>query len=108
MTASQNRQRREQGISKVLHDIMDGVGQVYFNPPNRLQYPCILYEIAKRTGKHADDIRYTNRIQYTITVITTDPDSDIPDKVLAALPYTTHENRFVSERLYHDVFTHFE
>lgn len=109
--ATTTRDPKDSNVSAVLHNIMDGLGygdNVYFNPPNKLKYPCIVYEIAKRTGKYADDIRYNHRKQYTITVITTDPESDIPDKVLNAFEYISHDNRFISDRLCHDVFTHYE
>ena len=104
MTESRQREKTDE-MSRVLHNIMDGIGHVYFSPPNKLEYPCILYQIARRTSKHADDVRYIDRIQFTVTAITRDPNSDIPYKIMDSFDYVSHDNNFISERLYHDVFT---
>lgn len=100
--------RREEGIDRTLREIMDGVGPVYFSPPARLTYPCVLYEIASRTSTKADDTHYLKRTQYTITFITPDPDSDIPDKIIDAFNYISLDRVFVSDRLYHFVYNHYE
>ena len=95
-------------VGRILQNAIGDEGPVYFNPPNKLEYPCIVYELAKRTSEDADDIRYIKRLQFTITVITRDPYSDIPGKVWDSFDYISHDTRFVSERLYHDVYTHIE
>lgn len=99
-------QEKVEDIGRTLQNV-GGLGcHVYFNPPNKLEYPCILYELAKRTSKNADDIHYIKRLQFTITAITRDPYSDIPDKIYDAFSHISHDNRFVADRLYHDVFTY--
>lgn len=107
MTEPTENSKRVERMSQPLHAIMDGIGNVYFNPPNKLQYPCIVYELARRTSKHADDIRYLSHDQYTVTVITTEPDSAIPEMVENAFKYIDHDKRFVNDRLYHDIYTVF-
>lgn len=99
---------KTQRLQNFLQNVIGDEGPVYFNPPNRLQYPCILFEIAKHIVIPADDMKYLKQIQYTITVITRDPNSELPMKVFDSLEYISHDKRFVSDRLYHDIFTHYE
>lgn len=99
---------RINGIDRILRSIIGEEGPVYFSPPSKMEFPCIVYEVAKRIDTNADDIKYFNKTQYTITVITVNPDSDLPNKVLQNMNYISHDKRFVSDRLYHDVFTYYE
>lgn len=100
--------KRVEGIDKTLREIMNGIGPVYFSPPSKLRYPCVLYEIANRTSTEADDLHYLKFTRYTITYITEDPDTDIPDKILDSFEYISLDRVFVSDRLYHFVFNHYE
>ena len=79
---------------------------VYFQPPEdfRMKYPCIVYDLAKIDPKHASNrVHHRNR-RWTLTLI--DPDSEsIYLDVLADLPMCEHDRRYISDHLYHDVFT---
>ena len=81
---------------------------VYFQPPStvKMTYPCIVYERSKIEGEHADNLVYQTKVQYTVTAIYTDPDSTLPFD-LAKIPTAKHSGHFVSDNLYHDVFTIF-
>lgn len=81
------------------------IGRTYFQPPENISmiYPAIVYERNTARAQYADNLPYANTKRYTVTVITEDPDSDIPDKV-AALPLSSHNRFFVSGKLNHDVF----
>lgn len=100
--------KRVEGIDKTLRELMDGIGPVYYSPPSKLRYPCMLYELADRTSTNADDTRYLKHNQYTITFITEDPDMDITEKILDAFDYISLDKVFVSDRLYHFVYNHYE
>lgn len=78
---------------------------VYFTPPNdtQIQYPCIIYQRYIATSEFADNIPYTRNQRYQVTVIDSDPDSLIPDKV-AELPMCTKNRFFVAGNLNHDVY----
>lgn len=88
--------------------LLTKVSHVYFQPPEsiKLQFPCIVYTLARRISISADNIKYINRKRYEITVIDKNPDSIIPDEI-NALPFCSHDRRFVVDNLYHDVFTLF-
>lgn len=79
---------------------------VYFQPPDnlRMQYPCIRYERSGIAARHADGIPYTLTPKYTLTCITTDPDSELPMR-LASLSGCSYDRRYVADNLYHDVLT---
>ena len=65
-------------LHKELVNIL-GSKYVYFQPPETLQmkYPCIVYERYDISNTHADDLVYIQPRQYRVTVIDTNPDSDI-------------------------------
>lgn len=89
----------------ILKEIL-GSSNVYFQPPNNLQmkYPCIRYKQTDYYSKLADNVRYFTKKQYVLMVITKDPDSPIPDKLLK-LPYTRFDRSYVADNLYHTVIT---
>lgn len=91
-------------LHAILRDIL-GSKNVYFQPPSSIsmKYPCIVYERSRIEAEHADNKVYKNDIQYTVTAVYLDPDSDLPLK-LSRLPKTRHSSHFVSDNLYHDVF----
>lgn len=95
-----------------LHDVLCedlGSGNCYFSPPSNIQmrYPCIIYEYGGIVTKHADDGRYINHRRYTITVIDECPDSRIPGRLFMdkRLKYLSEDRVFVSDGLYHFVYT---
>lgn len=78
---------------------------VYFQPPNNtvLKYPCIVYNRESTESAYADNSPYRQTKRYSVTVIDSNPDSLLPDKV-AQLPLCSHNRFFVADNLNHDVF----
>lgn len=83
-----------------------GTSNVYFQPPPNflLNYPCIVYHRSNIRSKSANDAPYKLDKEYTVTVITNDPDSDIPDKV-AKLSRCVFDRAFKTAGLNHDIYT---
>lgn len=79
---------------------------VYHQGPGNSQmvYPAIVYERDRADTKFADDRPYSVTQQYSMTLITRDPDDAIRG-VLAALPMCAHERHFAADSLNHDVFS---
>lgn len=79
---------------------------VYFQPPtnNRIQYPCIVYEVDYAKTEHADNRPYTYTRRYQVTVIDRDPDSVIP-KSVAMFPMCLLNRFFTADGLNHTVYT---
>lgn len=94
-----------------LHNILieqTGVEHCYYSPPSnlRMQYPCIIYELSGESNIFADDLPYVETRQWTVTVVDSDPDSEIPAK-LKALRFCRFDRGFASDNLNHFVFTLF-
>ena len=53
---------------------------------------------------HADNLPYTTRIRYLVTIVDRDPDSYIPSKV-GLLSSAIFNRFFVADNLNHDVYT---
>lgn len=92
-------------LQTLLETIL-GSRNVYFQPPSTLDmaYPCIVYELFTRDTVFADNNPYLSNKRYKITVIDRNPDSLIPDKLLA-LPKCSFDRRFVADNLNHDTFS---
>ena len=91
-----------------LHDILVsilGSRNVYFQPPEskKLIYPCIVYERSDIKNTDAGNDVYLQHYTYQITVIDSDPDSDIPQKV-SNIVHCRFVRHFASDGLNHDVF----
>lgn len=78
---------------------------VYFQPPNGLllKYPCIVYRRDYASKQYADNVTWRRHKRYQVTVMDTDPDSLIPEKV-AELPMCEQVRWFAVDDLNHDVF----
>jgi hypothetical protein len=68
-----------------------------------MAYPAIVYERDRANSRFADDNPYTVTKQYSMKLITKNPDDAIFE-ALAALPMCAHERFFVVDNLNHDVF----
>lgn len=90
---------------QTLLRILLGSNNVYFQPPANVQmkYPCIVYGRDFASVRHAANVPYIHTKRYQVTVITQDPDSDIPDKI-AALPMSSFQRFYAVDNLNHDVF----
>lgn len=82
-----------------------GSDNVYFQRPTNtsLKYPCIIYVKDDEDITHANNVPYTRRIRYRVTVIDANPDSLIPEKI-AALPLCAFDRFYTSDKLNHHVY----
>jgi hypothetical protein len=97
------------GQRSELHTILKSlVPNVYFQPPEtvKMVYPCIVYRRDDERSIFADNKPYKHTKRYQVTVIDTNPDSDIPRQV-AALPMCVFDRFFTANQLNHDVYTLF-
>lgn len=83
-----------------------GTRDVYYQPPEsmRISYPAIVYSKMRMSPKFADDSMYLLNETYSVTLITKNPDTEIPKSIIE-LPYCMFDRRYVADGLYHDVFT---
>lgn len=79
---------------------------VYFQGPGNtaMKYPCIIYNEDAVTARHANDNLYSRTKRYQVTVIDSDPDTLISDKV-AYLPLSAFRRSYVADSLNHYVYS---
>ena len=99
------------GQRSQLHSLLKnllGASRVYFQPPPTLalKYPCIVYKRDRINTDFATNNPYRLEKRYQVTVIYSDPDYDLSDKI-AALPMCTFDRAFTADNLHHDVFNLF-
>lgn len=92
-------------LHEILCDVL-GSRNVYFQPPENLKmkFPCIIYEHDNNYIAHADNRKYSKMRKYTITIVTNDPDTDIPEK-LDEIPFTEFNRRFVADNMHNIVYS---
>lgn len=89
-----------------LVEILGIEKNVHFQPPEtvKLKYPCIIYKRSNSDSQFADNKTYLNRVRYDVTLIDSDPDSDLPDKMIAHFPLCTENRAFTNDNLNHFSF----
>jgi hypothetical protein len=90
---------------QTLLETLLGSENVYFQPPPgfMMKYPCIVYNRSNIFTQHGDNRPYRLDKRYTLTVIDSNPDSEIPDLV-AEIPRSIFDRHFTLDGLNHDVF----
>lgn len=85
-----------------------GSENVYFQSPVDLKmvYPCIRYELDDMYVEYADNLPWCSDKRYLVTIIDSDPDSAIPDKV-GALPLCSFSRFYRAAGLNHFVYNLF-
>lgn len=80
---------------------------VYFQPPEsiKMKYPCIVYSKTGMDQRNANDRLYKGTNRYEVTYIDQNPDSEVPDKILAHFQMCKFDRTFKSENLNHNVLT---
>lgn len=79
--------------------------RAYFQPPStvRMKYPAIVYALDDIENTFANDGVYLSGKKYSVTVIDSDPDSKLIDKI-SALPTCRYNRHYTKDNLNHDVF----
>lgn len=92
-------------LHKMFEDVL-GSKNVYFQPPTsvKMKYPAIRYSRSDIENAHAGNSVYKQNLAYEVIVIYKDPDSTIPLRV-SQIPMCRFDRHYVSDNLYHDVFT---
>lgn len=80
---------------------------VYFQPPasKKMQYDAIRYELGGKDVKRANNKIYQTMNKYEGIVITRDPDTTIPDKLLARFEMCSIGRPYPADNLNHYPFT---
>lgn len=93
-----------------LHTLLENVlgsTNVYFQPPEsmRMQYDAIRYELSGKDIKRANDKAYRKTNRYDGVIITRDPDTTLPDKLIDSFEMCSFGTPYTAENLNHYPFT---
>lgn len=92
----------------LLHLLRQSVqhDRVYFQPPENLKivYPAIVFHLSKIEIDRASDVPYKGAKEYSVTLITKDPEPDVIDEILK-IPYSSLDTTYISDGMNHFVFT---
>lgn len=104
MGQSQNLEKETQELQAKFEELL-GSKNVYYNPPasKKMSYDAIVYTRSNFNNVFADDSVYKQMREYTVTVITEDPDAEIISSI-SHLPRCSFNRSFVSDNLNHNVF----
>lgn len=92
------------GTRLQLHaELIKFIKLAYFQPPASLQlkYPCIVYHKSTSPKRYGNDKVYSKNQGYQLTIIETNPDSEIADQVEEYFDYCTITQRYVVDSLHH-------
>lgn len=84
-----------------------GSRNVYFQPPENYQmhYPCFRYTSQPGAMTYANNLPYRYEARYTVTYITRDPENlDFVKNFVRQFQMCSHDQSYVSDHLYHEVF----
>lgn len=84
-----------------------GSNHVYFQPPPSIKmvYPAVVYKFDGIFERSANNKKYVAEKRYTVTFMHKDPDVNYSSEMYNAFPMCSFDRRFVSDNLYHDVYT---
>lgn len=92
----------------LLHSLRQVVkhDRVYFQPPENLkiEYPAVVFHLSKMEIDRASDVPYKGAKEYSVTLITKDPEPDVIDEILK-IPYSSLDTTYISDGMNHFVFT---
>lgn len=92
----------------LLHLLRQAVqhNRVYFQPPENLkiEYPAIVFHLSKIEVDRASDVPYKGAKEYSVILITKDPEPDVIDEILK-IPYSSLDTTYISDGMNHFVFT---
>jgi hypothetical protein len=93
-------------LHEELCDIL-GSRNVYFQPPAtvKMKYDAIRYALGGKDIKRANNKAYKITNQYEGVVITKDPDTTIPDELIAHFEMCSFGRPYTADNLNHYPFT---
>lgn len=89
-----------------LSEILETSNLYYQQPENfRLKYPCVIYNQEPGNIKRAGNTLYGYIKKYSVTFISNIENDNVIPKMLVSFELCTVERTFVSDNLYHYIFT---
>lgn len=102
-------------LQEKLEELLPGIS-VYYQPPSRLDYPCLVYELESVPTYKANNKTYKKDRGYLLTYYSLDPDPTITttngeqrlvEDVLLELPMCRFDRSYIADNVHHYSFTLF-
>lgn len=105
VNASHPFEQRRISLHEELLNLFGESAHVYFQPPENLmmEYPAVIYERRNINTKYANDCVFNNTTEYNVTIIDSDPDSLLVDK-MSKFRTARFIRHYVANGLNHDTF----
>lgn len=106
MATNQTSEERRIELDSKLR-LLIGNSNVYYQPPEnvRIKYDCIIYNLSGVNVEHADNLHYQKMRRYDLLHVHRDPDVDFIGVIDSYFKYASFDRRYISDNLYHDVYT---
>ena len=93
-------------LQAMLEEIL-GSRNVYFQPPAsvKMNYDAIRYSLGGKDLKYANNKIYKSMNKYEGVIITRDPDTQIPDRLLSTFEMCSFGRPYTADNLNHYPFT---
>lgn len=103
-----------QNLHRKLKELFPNI-KVYYQPPAKLEYPCLLYDLNDIDTKKANNKTYIKDRRYSLTYISLNPDpitivngeESLVEDVLLELPNCSFDRHYEKDNLHHYVFSLF-
>lgn len=96
-------------IQEKLENLDPSLHVYYQAPPKpEMRFPAIIYKLDNIAQRFADDNTYNKDRSYMLTLIHSNPDNDIVDRLLFAFPKIRFDRSYVSDNLYHYIYILYE
>lgn len=101
-------------LSDILRSVLGSVlgkppeeTNVYYQPPGgtSIKYPCVIYALDDMNTLRADNRNYRITPTYEIKVITTDPDTPIPKRLLEDISTCRFHRTYTEDGMHHYVLS---
>ena len=93
-------------LKEIQNEVL-GYQHTYFEPPEstRMKYDAVVYELAAINVRRAGNRSYNIRDGYQVTVISRNPETEMPHAIQEHFERCAPGRPFVRDNLYHFPFT---
>lgn len=103
---------RRKELHTKLVQYLPGV-KVYYQPPGKLTYPCLIYDLDDIFVRKANNKNYMKERRYTLTYYSLSPDPTVTinneqilvEDILLNIPKCSFDRHYTSDNVHHYVFT---
>ena len=78
---------------------------VYFQPPSKLNYPCILYSTDDVDANYGNNKSYILHQRWRLTVIEKNHEKPLVRKLIESIEGISIDREYITDNLYHTVLT---